>query len=332
MVPNDVRTARGLRVSSEPTEVHRSLWSRAVAILNPVAGRGRGARAEGRLSGWFGVHFRGTSLEPPALWVTTQETSAHSLAERAVRDGYDLVVVCGGDGTLNGVVNGLAGSRVALGLVPLGTGNDFARAIGVPLDPEKAIRQIAAGDSRKVDLGVRDGRRFINVAGCGFDAEVARCVNAGLGRLNGAAAYVTAVVRTLWTFRPGRFRVSVDGSVFDGPAMLCAVANGIGYGGGMRVAPRARYDDGLLDVCIVGACGRAEFLSAFPRVFRGAHLNHPKVSYLRGCTVRIECDPPQPVLIDGELDTMTPARFEVLPNALEFVGGGAAKSESGGAL
>ncbi len=316
---------------SDTREAQPTPWHRAVAILNPVAGRGRGARAEGLVRDRLGVHFRGTQFDPPKLWVTTRETSAQSLAARAVEDGYDLVVVCGGDGTLSAVVNGIADSPVAVGLVPLGTGNDFARAVGVPLDPDRAIRRIVGGTSQKVDLGVRDGRRFINVAGCGFDAEVARCVNSGLKRLNGASAYVAAVIRTLWTFRPARFRVSVDSSTVDERAMLCAVANGTGYGGGMRVAPNARWDDGLLDVCIVKACGRAEFMRAFPRVFRGAHLDHPKVCCLRGRTVRIECDPEQPVLIDGELDKMTPATFGVLPSALNFAGIGTVKVAAGGA-
>ncbi len=325
-------------VETTPTDLGR----RVVAILNPVAGRGKAARFETPLRRWLATYLGDGRGALPEVWATTGQTSARSLAEQAARGGYDLVIVCGGDGTLNAVVNGLAGSGLAVGLVPLGTGNDFARAIGIPLDPEAAIRRIAEGSEQRVDLGVRDGHRFINVAGCGLDAEVARCVNTGLRRLNGTLAYIVAVMRTLRTFRPGRFTVRVDETPIDEPAMLCAVANGTGYGGGMRVAPRARWDDGLLDVCLVKACGIAEFLRAFPRVFKGTHLDHPKVVYLRGKTVRIECDPPQPVLIDGELDTATPAVFEVLPGALRFVGAGdhggtcrrnaCAAGESGGAM
>jgi diacylglycerol kinase (ATP) len=287
-----------------------------VVVLNPVSGRGRGLRMRGRIVAWADRAPGGARVR---VLETTAGATASSLAAAAVADGCDLVVAAGGDGTLNGVINGLGTSDIAVGLIPLGTGNDFARTVGVPREPARAMDTLLSGTLRRLDAGCRDGRRFINVAGCGFDAVVAARVNAGGRRLRGVWAYLVAVADVLRTFRPALYRVRVDGETLETEAMLCAVANGASYGGGMRVAPDARPDDGRLDVCLVRSCGKLEFLRAFPRVFRGTHLSHPKVWIGRGEEVSVICTPEQPVLMDGELVAPTPARFSALPGAVRFV-------------
>jgi diacylglycerol kinase (ATP) len=206
-----------------------------------------------------------------------------------------------------------------LGLIPLGTGNDFARHIGLGTDLALAVRTLVSGTPKPVDLGRAGERWFINVAGCGFDAVVAERVNRGFRSLHGTAAYVAAVCQSLLTFRPAAMRLILDGEIRQTRAMLCTVANSSSYGGGMRVAPDAQIDDGLFDLCLVGDTGRWEFLRTFPRVFKGTHITHPKVTMLRARHICIESDPPLPILIDGEVIGSTPVEFTLVPRAIEIL-------------
>lgn len=250
---------------------------------------------------------------------TAPGEAARAAVRRACEGGADLVVAAGGDGTLHEVVNGAVQTSAIVALLPMGTGNDFARATGLPRDPLQAADVVRTGVVAPVDLGRLGEEWFVNVAACGFDATVGERINRGYRHLRGTAAYLAAVVETLWRYRATDMKVRVDDQTVEIRAMLCAVANGISYGGGMRIAPDARWDDGLLDVCIVRECGRAEFLLAFPKVFRGAHRDHPKVMMLRGRQVHVESRPPVPVLVDGEMCGETPARFSVLPGALRLL-------------
>jgi diacylglycerol kinase (ATP) len=170
-----------------------------------------------------------------------------------------------------------------------------------------------------VDVGRTQGRWFLNVAGCGFDAVVARRVNQGFRFLHGTAAYVAAVLHSLATFRPATLRLTLDGDIREERAMLCSVANARCYGGGMWIAPDARLDDGLFDLCLLREVGMVEFLRAFPRVFRGTHTTHPKVTMLRARHIVIESEPPLPVLIDGEVVGTTPAEFILAPHAISVM-------------
>lgn len=301
-------------------DAHRLAFHHVVVIVNPVAGRGLGMRLVPRLEHLVREAIAATTQACEVrVALTSVTTDAESLAREAVAHGADLVVAAGGDGTLNGVVNAVAGTSVGIAQIPLGTGNDFARALGVPRSPHEAVRLLRDGRIAQMDVGVADGRRFLNVAGCGFDAAVAEQMNRRRRWLSGTPAYVLTVLATLARYRPVPMRIRVDETTIETPAMLCAVANGTGYGGGMRIAPEARWDDGLLDVCVVKAVGKLEFLRAFPRVFRGNHTTHPKVIMLRGKTVHVESAWPVPALLDGELAGNTPVQFAVEPRALRFV-------------
>ena len=157
---------------------------------------------------------------------------------------------------------------------------------------------------------------FINVAGSGFDGEVARMINEDLRNLNGSLAYYVAILRTLARFKPIEVEVEVDGVRDVGTAMLCAVANATSYGGGLRIAPGASLTDGLLDVVRVGDLGKLEFLMNFPKLLSGTHLNHPKVKHLRGKSVVLRTAADVPFLVDGELTPGGEVRIDVVPNAL----------------
>lgn len=294
---------------------------RYVIVLNPASGRGRGGAVRPQLEALL-RRCAAELTETRAVAWEIVETCARGdgtrLAAEAVAGGADVVVAAGGDGTLGEVVNGVAGTDVQLGLLPLGTGNDFARSLGLGGGLEAAFHALFHGDVRPVDLGRAGDRWFINVAGCGFDAIVAERVNAGFRYLRGTGAYLAAVVESLTKLRPATMRVTLDGELREFRGLLCAVANAPMYGGGMKIAPQACIDDGYLDVCTIGDASVAEFLCAFPRVFAGTHATHPKVTMARARRVLVETDPPLPVLIDGEVTGTTPMEFTICPGAIQL--------------
>jgi len=193
------------------------------------------------------------------------------------------------------------------------------KAQGISNNLEFAVQTILCGTPQSVDLGQVKGRWFINVAGCGFDAVVAERINQGFRYLHGTPAYIAAVLQSLHTFRAATLRLTLDGLTHELRAMLCAVANAQGYGGGMKVAPDAQIDDGMFDLCIIREAGALEFLRAFPSVFRGTHVTHPKVTMFCARHVVIESEPPLPLLVDGEIMGTTPAEFTIQPKAIEVL-------------
>lgn len=234
-----------------------------------------------------------------------------------------MVVAAGGDGTIHAVAQGLINTNVPLGILPMGTGNDLARTLGIPSDPV-----LAAGLLFDHEPLPMDAVRFrcsgsegysLNIAGVGFDATVAQRINDGFRFLRGTTAYLAAVLQCLTTYRPVQLSITFDGETFESDAMLCAVANARFYGGGMQIAPNAKVDDGLIDVVVVGGVSKLEFLRQFPRVFKGTHLSHPAVRSFRGKSVLIGSNEPIPVLADGEIVGLTPVEFKVVPGALRVV-------------
>lgn len=283
-----------------------------VFILNPAAGRSAGRK-------WrrFAAGADGVVLE------TARPGHATVLAREAAAQGASVVAACGGDGTVNEVAHGLLGTPAALGVVPLGTGNDFARTIGVYGNLPMAMETIRLGRTSPLDLirwrcaeltGI-----CVNVAGCGFDAEVARRTNLGSGWLRGTSAYIYAVLGALASYKPVDLSLSLDGEALAAKAMLCAIANAKSYGGGMKIAPMANISDGILDVVLVKETAIFEFLRAFPSVFSGKHLSHPKVLTRTAQSIRIESAEPTPALVDGEIVGQLPIELEILPNALRVV-------------
>jgi len=287
---------------------------RIVLILNPRSGRGQGRRRRSELEELLTAAAKEAGGTEWRIVETQAAGDATKLARQAVRDGVTVVAAVGGDGTLNEVVNGLVGrdpaeSNVACGLIPLGTGNDFARCIGLGTDLKRSVDTLFSGAARPVDVGRAGDRWFLNIAGCGFDALVADRINRAGRRLRGTTAYIAAVCDCLRTLKPAQLTLTLDGQRLETSALMCSVANATSYGGGMLVAPDAKIDDGLFDICLIREASRLEFLLAFPRVFKGTHVTHPKVTMLRAATVHVESDPLLPVLIDGDVMGTTPITF-----------------------
>jgi diacylglycerol kinase (ATP) len=290
-----------------------------VVVANPAAGRGKAGKLIGRVD-----------AELNSLGVDHHVRASQSagdlehLARRAAEDGAEIVAVLGGDGSVGAAANGLIGTEAALAVLPAGTGDDFAKAIGCG-KLVAATRLLASPDIRKVDaVKVTAGaqvRHYVNIAGAGFDSEVNEAANAMPVQLGGTGTYVAAVLSTLRRFVPARYEITVDAERMSLEAMLVVVGNGRSYGGGMKVFPHASITDGRIDVCIVHALSKAAFLRAFPRVFRGKHTDHPKVTMLGGALVTVEANRRIQVYADGERVGSLPAIFEVCPGALRLVVG-----------
>lgn len=263
-------------------------------LANPAAGRGRVRRSLRELRRW-------AERVGADLLVSEDSSDLTAIARKAVLDGVERLIVAGGDGTFHHVAQGLVGSDCALGLVPLGRGNDLAASLGTPPGMRAAVEFALQGGVRTMDLGVVRGRVFNGYCGVGFDSEAARVAHRAPSLFRGSLTYVYSVLRTLLSFRAPLLQVEFDGGSFEGRAMFAAVCNVPLFGGGMRIAPAARFDDGWLDLVIVEEMTRRQALRVFPRVYRGDHVTHPAVRILRTRTARIAADRPLTVACDGEL-------------------------------
>lgn len=297
-------------------------------LVNPASGRPREQRRRVEVLAELGRRH-GIPVE-----VTSSGRDLVARACRAAADGLERLLVAGGDGSVHLAVQSLAGTSTALGVIPAGTGNDFATAIGAPCEPEAAVRHALERPIRRVDLGraqaaaggaAPEDRRvwFSTYAGVGFDSETARRAHQGHRVLSGHAIYVWAVLRTLVDFRPPRLTVEHDGGRFDGPAMFVTLANGPAFGGGMRIAPAARNDDGVLDLVIVRSIPRRTLLTVFPKVYAGRHVGHPAIEIVPTRRARIALDREMVAYADGE--PMLPVgeagiEAEVMPRALAVCG------------
>lgn len=222
-------------------------------------------------------------------------------ARTLVRQGAEVVVVWGGDGTVNEVASGLVGGATALGIVPAGSGNGLARELGLSMDPGRALRAALRGPVRRIDAGELGGRLFFNVAGVGFDATLAAAFNARARR--GAAGYWAAALRAARRHAPARYDLTADGAGVSCPALLVAVANSRQYGNGAVIAPAARPDDGQLDLVVVPPIGPLAAGWHLRRVFGGTLDRLPGVRMLRVREGKIAAGAPLTFHVDGEVAT-----------------------------
>jgi diacylglycerol kinase (ATP) len=255
--------------------------------------------------------------------VTADAAGTSSAAAQAVQRGDDVLAVLGGDGSAHLAAQALAGTGTALAVLPGGSGNDLATALGVPADPVKAARRVVealrSGQRQRIDLGRVDGAAYFTTVLCtGFDASVNARANA-MRWPAGPLRYDLAVLAELTALRPRPVRVHADGAVVELEAILVAVGNGPCYGGGLRICPGAALSDGLLDVIAIAAVSRRRLLRVFPRLRVGGHIDEPEVTALRGADVRIEGDPGWPVYADGESQGTLPVTVHCEPGALTVI-------------
>ncbi len=287
---------------------------KACFLVNPASANGSTGRRWPKLR----ERARALGLDGDVL---LSERPGHltELAREAART-HDLLVVVGGDGTLNEVVNGVAGLGVELAMLPAGTGQDFGRTYGIPTRFDDAVRVALEGDVQTIDLGrvtYPGGERFFaNVGSVGMSGAVARRANSMSKALGGRATFYYALVREFLAWHNTEVTVTLDGAERRGPMHDVIVANGQWHGGGMRLAPEASFDDGLFDVVLIGDISKLDFVTTSPKLYKGGHVHHPRVEVLRSATVAVDAAEPLPVEVEGEPVGTTPARFEIVPRAL----------------
>jgi YegS/Rv2252/BmrU family lipid kinase len=291
----------------------RGPFSRVVAIANPAAGKGRTARRLARVVARLEVD----GLEPVVV-ATAYPGHATELAARAAEEGAHVVVAIGGDGTVRETAAGLVGTDTALGILPLGSGNDFARSLGLPLDVDAACRALFTAVVRAVDVGSDESGLFVTIAGVGFAAQVAQEA-ARLAMFPGPSGYFAGVFKALAHLAPTRVRVHLDDATVEENAVFVLVQNTPFCGGGQKMAPTARLDDGKLDVVLVSDVGRLELARTFPKVYSGRHVTHPAVGMYRSASVRVESDRPLLKILDGDVVGERPLRAVVRPGALRVL-------------
>lgn len=288
-------------------------------IVNPQAGRGEVRRqmpAIREILAHHGLEYAETWSEKPG--------DAVEMAHKAAKDGYPLVVAVGGDGTVQEVANGILQAdspSTALGILPVGSASDFAYSVGIPTDLEAACRILKEGKGRLIDVGRIEGDRFfLNAAGVGFDAQVAM-ETLKMKRLRGFAMYLVAVFRTLRAYELPKVTIDLDGRKMEQTITLAVAANGRRYGGGFHIAPAARLDDGLFEVCIGRGLSRLGILRLLPEVMRGTHVDKEPVTMAQAKQVIIESEDPLAVHADGEIVATEAHRLalELEPKRLQIM-------------
>ncbi|RCW40479.1 diacylglycerol kinase [Halopolyspora algeriensis] len=290
---------------------------RSVLLVNPVAGGGSAAKVAGAVVG----HLQAVS--DVGVVTTADPAATANAAVEAVAGGADVLAVLGGDGAAHAAVQACAGTSTALAVIPTGTGNDLARALGMPLDPVVAARAVAQamqqGTQDRIDLGrIAGGGWFATVLCAGFDASV----NARVNRMRwprGKRRYDLAVLRELLSLHVMPLRIETDGEMIDMEAALVAVGNTTSYGGGIPICPDADPRDGAFDLTVVGEVSRGELLRVLPTLRTGHHVDHPAVQTLRAHSVRLGGDNGWLAHADGEPQARLPLTVRCEPEALRVV-------------
>jgi YegS/Rv2252/BmrU family lipid kinase len=282
-----------------------------VLLVNPSSGGGRALKLTPRIEAVLDgrrVPFR----------VVRTKSLEHGVAKAlgAVEAG-ELPVVVSGDGMIGAVGGAMAGGETPLGIVPVGRGNDLARVLGIPTEPESAIEIVLAGHTRKIDVGEANDHRFLGIASVGFDSDANRIANES--RLGGNLVYAYAALRALAGWKPARFTIAIGDQRTRIEGYSVVVANSKAYGGGMFVAPDADLGDGEFDVVTIAKVGKLRFLGNLPKVFKGTHVHNDEVQVVRAARLSLSASRPFAVYADGEHLTDLPADLRVIPHALRVL-------------
>ncbi|MBS1676941.1 MAG: diacylglycerol kinase family lipid kinase [Actinobacteria bacterium] len=282
-----------------------------VLLVNPSSAGGRALKLLPRIE-----EVLDERRVPFRVVRTTSLEHGVAKALAAVAAG-ELPVVVSGDGMIGAIGGALAGSETPLGIVPVGRGNDLARVLGIPTDPEGALEIVLAGHGRVIDVGEVNGRRFLGIASAGFDSEANRIANAS--RLGGNLVYAHAALRALVAWKPARFTIAIGEKRTRVEGYSVVVANSKAYGGGMYVAPDADLEDGEFDVVTIEKVGKLRFLGNLPKVFKGTHVRNAEVQVVRASRLSLSASRPFAVYADGEHLTDLPADLRVIPRALRVL-------------
>ena len=282
-----------------------------ILFANPTSGRGKGAKVLAIIEKYLisqNLHF---------ILISTSSLNQSLLLLKGNIQKYPeaKVIVIGGDGMVHAAINNIENNPI--GLIPAGTGNDFARALGLALDdPISSIKRATSANIDLVDLGKVGEDYFAAICSTGFDSIVNERAN-GLKWPHGKMKYNIAMLLELSRFQPKSYKIVVDGKSLETQAMLIAIANGLSYGGGMKVCPAAQLQDGLLDIMILGPVSKFEFIRIFPSVFKGLHITHPAVSIFQGRSIQIIADAVG--YADGERIGNLPLNISISPSRMKVL-------------
>ena len=252
-----------------------------------------------------------------AIRETQYPGHATELAKAAVDEGFDVIVAVGGDGTLRETAMSVVHTDRILGLLPCGTGNDYARALGIPTDAETAVDILLNGENKIVDAGQANDQIFFNIAGFGFDVDVLDYTEEFKPKCrNGETAYRLGLLKALFGLKLRKTTLTFPDGTMEKNVLMAAAGVGTHFGGGMNVLPESDMSDGLLDVCIAHDVTRLKLLKLFPRFNKGRHIGMPVITYKKTTEVTVVCDPVSRIEVDGERMDGTPVTFRVLPGAL----------------
>jgi YegS/Rv2252/BmrU family lipid kinase len=282
-----------------------------VLLVNPTSGGGRALKLLPRVEAALDAR------RVPFRVVRTRSLEHGVDKALAAVEAGELPVVISGDGMVGAIGGAIAGGETPLGIVPVGRGNDLARVLGIPTDPEEAIEVVLAGRTRTIDIGEANGRPFLGIASVGFDSDANRIANQS--RLGGNLVYAWAALRALAGWKPARFTIGIGEQRTRIEGFSVIVANNKAYGGGMFVAPDAELDDGEFDVVTIAQVGKLRFLGNLPKVFKGTHVRNDEVSVVRAARLSISASRPFAVYADGEHLTDLPADLRVIPSALRVL-------------
>jgi YegS/Rv2252/BmrU family lipid kinase len=284
-------------------------------LFNPFSGFRQRRRED--LNGLVSV-FQKHGLETETVELI-EKYQCTVMARQAAEKGYGMVVVIGGDGTVNEAVCGLVNSGVPLGIVPAGSGNGISRALGIPQEPVEACRIIATGHTRKVDVGELNGRFFLGVAGVGYDALVGHLFEEKWGQQRGLWAYFLSALMGYFQYRPHPIELYTGDRLISAVPLLVTVANTTQFGGGAIIAPHARPDDGLFDICIIHHLNLLQALYYWPRLFSGRIDTVPQWEMVRADSLELVSGRPVHVHVDGEsLDLSNHVRIRMVPGGLNI--------------
>jgi len=260
--------------------------------------------------------FLGYGLQVEMIRLT-EKYQCTVMARQAVEEGYDMVVVVGGDGTVNEAVCGLVNSDVRLGIIPAGSGNGISRTLGIPLNTYEACRVIAEGDNRRIDVGLLNGHHFLGVAGVGYDALVGHLFEQRWGKQRGLGSYFLSALAGYFQYRPYPIQLRTGQESRSIAPLLVTIANTTQFGGGAIIAPHAVPDDGLFDVCIIHHLSLLQALYYWPRLFSGRIDTVPQWEMLRADTLELLSEKPVPVHVDGDfLELSAHVRISLVPGGL----------------
>jgi diacylglycerol kinase (ATP) len=302
-------------------------------IVNPESNKGRTRRRWGEIKEALYAFLKEFKYE-----FTEKPSQAIDISRAAIRDGSELIVAVGGDGTINEIANGffdgkdIINPKTVMGIVPSGTGCDFIRSLHIPTNLKRAMQVIVQAPSPRIDIGrakfqthagSEEARYFLNVADFGFGGEVLERMNQNRAKRK-AASYLKSTLATFFQYKNKRIRLKIDGEEIPrGEYLIGAISNGRIFGKGMKIAPNARLDDELFDIVLVKGMKAWEFLRNVWKLYAGTHLSHPKISLIQGKKIEaIPEDPNENILIeiDGEQVGKLPATFEIVPKGISVKG------------